>query len=138
MMFLYNLSVAVLQLCDKHNLSYEAASERCDLSSRYFGNIVRRQTAPSIRTLEKLCVGFDILPNDLLVSPVLQGERSYREPMRVNEICCFHGENQHVAYPVCPRCRNTLEREYQSFCDRCGQALNWSGFLDAKIIWLPK
>lgn len=137
-MFLDNLSTAVLQLCDKHNLSYEAASERCDLSSRYFGNIARGQTAPTILTLEKLCVGFDILPNDLLVTPVLRRELDYRKSMRVNEIYCFSEENQHVAYPVCPRCRNTLEREYQHFCDRCGQALGWSGFLDARIIWPPK
>ena len=28
-------------------------------------------------------------------------------------------------FPVCPRCRNTMERDYQSFCDRCGQCLEW-------------
>ena len=33
-MFLDNLSTSVLKLCDTRKLSYEAASERCDLSSR--------------------------------------------------------------------------------------------------------
>ncbi len=29
-------------------------------------------------------------------------------------------------YPVCPTCAMTMERFYQSYCDRCGQCLNWS------------
>ncbi len=28
-------------------------------------------------------------------------------------------------YPVCPQCGLTLDREYQVFCDRCGQRLMW-------------
>ena len=66
-MFLDNLSTSILKLCDTRRLSYEAASERCDLSSRYFGDIARGKTAPTILTLEKLCVGFEPTPNDLLI-----------------------------------------------------------------------
>ena len=66
-MFLDNLSTSVLKLCDTRKLSYEAASERCDLSSRYFADIARGKTAPTILTLEKLCVGFALTPNDLLI-----------------------------------------------------------------------
>ena len=66
-MFLDNLSTSVLKLCDTRRLSYEAASERCDLSSRYFADIARGKTAPTILTLEKLCVGFELTPNDLLI-----------------------------------------------------------------------
>lgn len=66
-MFLDNLSTSVLKLCDTQKLSYEVASERCDLSSRYFGDIARGKTAPTILTLEKLCVGFELTPNDLLI-----------------------------------------------------------------------
>lgn len=73
-MFLDNLSTSVLKLCDTRRLSYEAASERCDLSSRYFADIARGKTAPTILTLEKLCVGFDLTPNDLLI-PQNSGER---------------------------------------------------------------
>lgn len=32
------------------------------------------------------------------------------------------------AYPVCPRCRITLDREYMHYCDRCGQCLCWNKF----------
>ena len=31
-------------------------------------------------------------------------------------------------FPVCPNCNCTLEREFQSYCDRCGQRLSWSLF----------
>ena len=65
-MFLDNLSTSILKLCDTRRLSYEAASERCDLSSRYFGDIARGKTAPTILTLEKLCVGFALTPNDFM------------------------------------------------------------------------
>ena len=29
------------------------------------------------------------------------------------------------AYWVCPSCHVTFEREYQAYCDRCGQKLKW-------------
>ena len=55
---------------------------------------------------------------------------SYRIPRLVTEMICFRDGNE---YPVCPRCEITLEREYQAFCDRCGQALNWTLFDYATI-----
>ena len=56
---------------------------------------------------------------------------SFRTPMRVNEI---HLHRNNTAFSVCPRCRITLEREYQSYCDRCGQALDWKYFRKALIV----
>ena len=40
-------------------------------------------------------------------------------------------------YPVCPRCKFTLDREYQRFCDRCGQRLDWSRYDKAVVILKP-
>lgn len=40
-------------------------------------------------------------------------------------------------FPLCPRCKISLEREYVNFCDRCGQKLNWDQFDDAKILVAP-
>lgn len=59
---------------------------------------------------------------------------SFRIPMPVTEIRLFRDR---TAYPVCPRCHMTLEREYQAFCDRCGQALNWSSFQNAMVVIIP-
>lgn len=47
----------------------------------------------------------------------------YRKAMSVVEVRLFQSG---AAYPMCPRCRITLEREYQNFCDRCGQKLKWA------------
>ena len=40
-------------------------------------------------------------------------------------------------FPLCPRCEKSLEREYMSYCDRCGQKLNWDFLSKAKIIEAP-
>ncbi len=137
-MFLDNLSISVLRLCNENKLSYKSASERCDLSARYFGDIARGKTAPTIHTLEKLCVGFDRTPNELLIPTPLLTLISFREPMPVTHIRCFKWQHGITGFPVCPRCSIILEREYQSYCDRCGQRLDWSNFHKATIILPPK
>lgn len=58
----------------------------------------------------------------------------YRLPMAVNEICVFSHCSDGPAYPVCPRCAATMEREYMAFCSRCGQRLDWQHYASAKII----
>ena len=35
-----------------------------------------------------------------------------------------------------PRCGISMEREYQRFCDRCSQRLNWSGFDDVEVRYI--
>ena len=60
---------------------------------------------------------------------------SYRQPMNVTEI---HLCGDSTAYPVCPRCRITIEREYQAYCDRCGQALSWKAYHKAIIVIIKR
>ena len=128
-MFSANLSSSILRLCGMYKLSYEAASERCELSPRYFAQIARGKTSPSILTLEKLCIGFDRTPNDLLIpSSSHPQEISYRIPMPVTEVRRFQGTSGFIAFPVCPHCGQTMEREFQSYCDRCGQCPDWERF----------
>lgn len=50
---------------------------------------------------------------------------SYRLPIPVKAIGYFPRMNPPTSFPICPRCNITLEREFQSYCDRCGQYLNW-------------
>lgn len=56
--------------------------------------------------------------------PKRQSAESYRQPMPVTENVCYGTS----AFPVCPRCGVAVEREFQSYCDRCGQALDWRKF----------
>lgn len=137
MMFSDILSATVLRLCDAREWSYEVASEHCRLSSRYFGDIARGKTVPSVNTLEKLCSGFQLLPNDILVETVTPQELLFRIPMEVRECIVHHGLYGFTTYPICPRCQQSFEREYQAFCDRCGQKLCWKGYSGSKTI-LPR
>jgi len=57
---------------------------------------------------------------------------SYRKARRIKEIfVCRNGDS----FPVCPKCKSTLERDYQAFCDRCGQKLKWKKYYKAKLIY---
>lgn len=60
---------------------------------------------------------------------------SYRVPMRVREVCRFYSGD---LYPVCPRCGETIEREYMSYCDRCGQRLGWEFFDFSVVVPAPR
>ena len=61
---------------------------------------------------------------------------SYRTPMAVTSVRALRTfSGSMTTYPICPRCHNTMEHEYQSFCDRCGQALDWKGLSKAEVIY---
>ena len=57
---------------------------------------------------------------------------SYRLQMPVTEVMIFPNG---TGYYVCPRCHVTVEREFMSFCDRCGQHLGWKGYQKARKIY---
>lgn len=65
---------------------------------------------------------------------VVMGAVSYRSPRLVWQVFQTNGGS---TYPVCPRCDCTIEREYMSFCDRCGQKLGWSLFSYATVREAP-
>ncbi len=52
-------------------------------------------------------------------------------PLEVREVQIFSPSKW--SYPVCPNCGITMEREYQHFCDRCGQKLAWNDFANNHI-----
>lgn len=60
---------------------------------------------------------------------------SYRHPMLIRELMVFPSKLHPDSYYVCPRCRNTMEREFMAYCDRCGQCLDWRLHAQAKIIY---
>lgn len=70
--------------------------------------------------------------NNSLSNPSLEDTFTLNKPQPVTEIRVFRNHEQ---FPVCPRCQLTMEREYQAFCDRCGQALDWSRFPKVLIVF---
>lgn len=137
-MYLDYLPTAVLHLCEEYQLSVESAAKRCCISSGCLRNIIQGKTAPTILTLEKLCFGLECTPNDLLMpSQVIQMD-SFRVAMPVTQIYCYRVYHGFLDFPLCPRCGNPMEREYQAFCDRCGQCLSWKAYSKATIILSKK
>lgn len=138
LMFLDNLSASLLQLCETQQLSYERAAELCGCSSRHFGNIVRKTAAPSLIVFERICSGFGLTPNQLLGVAAVPQKKDFpfRTPMPVTKIVIL-GREQKTSFPVCPRCGITLEREFQSYCDRCGQCLSWRRLNCASVTRYP-
>lgn len=55
---------------------------------------------------------------------------SFRTGKAVKEIISI-GYND---FPICPRCKSTIDVEYVYFCEHCGQKLNWNSFDNAVII----
>ncbi len=61
---------------------------------------------------------------------------SFRVPLQVQAVYVFsNSQGGNTAYPVCPRCQISMEREYQPFCDRCGQALGWENYESAFFVY---
>ena len=59
---------------------------------------------------------------------------SYRIPLSVVAVRAYPAAPNLFTYPLCPKCSLPMEREYQRFCDHCGQALDWSAFSKAVIV----
>lgn len=57
----------------------------------------------------------------------------YRTPRTVTELVIYQNPFRETGYYICPRCDCTLDREFVSFCDRCGQKLDWRMYTHAKI-----
>lgn len=133
-MYSRNLSTSILSICEFRKLTYESASELCDISPRHFGSIARGQTAASVNMLEKICIGLGRMPNELLGFTTADEELSYRIGLMVIH---FRREpfypGAFTTYPVCPRCQESIEREYQFYCTICGQKLNWDSFEHATL-----
>lgn len=134
-MFLDNLSVSLLRICEAEHLSYEQASERCHCSPKHFSNIVRRRSCPSLHVFEHICRGFYKTPNRLLC--VAPDELSFRFPMPVTAIRLFPSTAGSPSFPICPRCGRELGYQYPSYCSHCGQCLSWALFKNASIVIRP-
>jgi hypothetical protein len=81
-----------------------------------------------------------------LAKPLLLGHRivrrimsafsfvAYRYPIVVSEYRLYQEAfGREYIYYYCPRCDITLNREFQFFCDRCGQRLNWKHIDKARL-----
>lgn len=78
---------------------------------------VREQA--NMRTLANFSVFFQLL-------------MTYRVPMMVKDMVSFYHFPEDVVYYRCPRCQELLPREFMTYCDRCGQCLDWREYRKAR------
>lgn len=133
-MFLDELSQSLLEIAEREKLSYKTMAHMCEISPRYMGRIIRKKSCPTMKVFQKICNGFKKTPNQMLKVKNNDEELLYREYLVVTTAIDYEFSKGHSVYAVCPRCEITIEREYQSFCDRCGQRLDWNSYGNAKII----
>ena len=135
-MYSRNLSASILSICECQKLTYEAASNLCDISYRHFASIARGQTDTSVNMLEKICLGLGRMPNELLGFTTADIELSYRLGLIVwHYIRVPFYTSTFTTYAVCPRCGECIEREYLFFCPICGQKLNWHCYEYATLLY---
>lgn len=60
---------------------------------------------------------------------------AYRLPLPVTKMVQFPNGDTN---PICPRCDRSFEREYQLYCDCCGQHLGWRLYDFAAIEYAPR
>ncbi len=70
-----------------------------------------------------LAIGVPAFSSSLLPLFRFVAYRISRPVSEFNLYCDAFGRES--AYYFCPRCDVTLERDYQAYCDRCGQQLDW-------------
>lgn len=75
------------------------------------------------------------LPNQEYGISFLICAASYRIALPVTKLVRYPMRG--YCYPLCPRCKKSMEREFISFCDRCGQRLSWDKIDDAQILTAP-
>lgn len=75
------------------------------------------------------------LPEQAQGAHFLLREITFRVALPVTQVVHYPGSTG--CYPVCPRCKRSMEREYTSFCDRCGQRLSWDQMDDADVLIAP-
>lgn len=142
------LSVSLLKSCNVECMNYEQVSEQCDCSTKLFLDVVHMRTRLTLDAFEKICFCYGFHRTQESLSEIdpsrWKDEVCFRIPMPVKEICVFPRSScididadTMDAFPVCPRCGFTLEREYQAYCDRCGQCLSWNDFQNATVITRP-
>ena len=132
----------------QHDLTQAMLAERADTSARYVRFLETSQTAnPSAGLVFRLSKALQLSMGDLMMEKVKgfitipqvtqapsTDAETYRCPMPVTEVRRYPSFPELFTYPLCPRCTFPLEREYQRFCNNCGQALDWRMLSQATVV----
>lgn len=127
MSFSESFPLALRKRCSEMELTYRESAKKCRINYLYFLRIIHGQANPRLDMVINICFGLEISPNELL-GITTTNMHSFRIPMRVNKYIYLSRAEHPTCFPVCPQCEMSLEREYQKYCDRCGQCLSWRSY----------
>ena len=123
-------------------VSQETAAETLGCSTRTLQRYEEVGGDPRVSVILEMmslykCEFSDLFPSvsDEKPPPPEEDILDYRLPMPVTSVRCYPACMDLSTYPLCPRCALPMEREYQCFCEHCGQALDWKGFSKAVIVF---
>lgn len=132
-MFTKEFAAKLLKIIDERNLTIESVADLSKLSSRFISNLINEKQKPTLESFEKICSALQLEPNELLLNEKSkQPEKS--KPMAVTKIFCRDRNNVYTYRAVCPACDKPLQSDWQSYCDRCGQRLNWEQYSKADLV----
>ncbi len=128
-MFKKELSNQLLKIINDKNLTVSSLASLSHISREYLTNVISEKHSISIDVLENLCSALETSPDELLLSEKSKSPEKSKA-MQVNTIL----SDEATYYPLCPDCNKPLIKEYQAFCDNCGQRLSWKEYVYANEI----
>ncbi len=132
-MFTKELSAKLRKIIQERKLTVESVAEAAKLTREQVSNIKNGKSEPKLTSLEKLCTALELNPNDLLLSEKsLQEDKAKSKP--VTQVFCQESEKVKLCRAICPSCKHLLYSDWQSFCDNCGQRLNWFEYSKAELV----
>lgn len=127
-------------------LKQETFAEMLGISVRHIRNLCYRDIDVSVSLCYRMSQILHTPMENLLVvsdgdsdmqEDMMDEYASYRRPMAITQLlvtpACTKG-----GYFLCPRCKITLDREFVSYCDRCGQRLDWRNYKKAETLEYSK
>ena len=139
MAIIHEVGQNIIDLRKQKGVTQEKLALDAEMSVSYLRSIEHGEANPTLNALHRLSVALSEPFNSVVATrstdPPTNEEFAdalYRLPARVNQVAVFRNG---ASYPICPRCKNTLAREYQSYCDRCGQCLNWKEYRTAPYLY---
>ena len=93
-----------------------------------------QEDIPNGRNRKRLCIYLKRKMRAARMAPALPHIRVELYVEQKKEVTAIRFYNtEETGYPICPNCGYAMEREYQKYCERCGQLLGWRRFSTGKI-----
>ena len=106
-------------------ISKATRKETQKITKNRLRRIIKRQLRGSFKKTAKISQLFPKAP--LIEIELLIEHRAEVQVVRI------YGYGN-TAWAICPNCDNAVERDYQMYCEQCGQLLAWNKFSQGRVV----